>query len=86
VSFKTGSAHYRVISDSNNVILIGELGHDNDGTKDLFLNDLGCMFRISKDSWLDKVPLGASSFSSKQDLCTTFLSLLDVTYLFKVRN
>lgn len=82
----TRSAYYRVIGNSNNLILIGELGHNNDGTKDFFLNDLGCMFCISKDSWLDKVPLGALPFSSKQDLCATFLSGLNITYLPKVRD
>ena len=39
-SFKSRSTHNRVISDSNNLILVGELGHDNHGTKDFFLNNL----------------------------------------------
>ena len=85
-SFKSRSAHHRVISDSNNLILIGELGHDNYGTKDFFLNNLGCMFCISEDSRLNKVPLGPLPFSSKQDLCAAFLSSLDITCLNKVRN
>jgi hypothetical protein len=85
-SFGTRSTHHRVISYSNNLILIGEHGHDHDGTKYFFLNDRGCMFCISKDGWLDKVPLGALPFSSKQDLCATFLSSLNITYLFKVRT
>jgi len=79
-SLWTRRAHHRVISDSNNLVLIGELGHDHNGAKDFFLNDLGCMFCISKDSWLDKEPLGALPFSSKQDLCATLLSSLDITY------
>jgi hypothetical protein len=79
-SFGTRKAHRRVISDSNDLTLISELGHDNDGTKDFFLNDRGCMSGISKDSWLDKVPLGAVSFSSEQDLCATFPSSLNITY------
>jgi len=82
--FGIKSAYYCAIGDSDDLILIGELGHDNDGTKDFLLNNRGCMLCISKDSWLDKVPLGALSFSSKQDLCATFLSSLNITYLFKV--
>ena len=85
-TFESRSAHHRVISDSNNLILIGELGHDNYGTKDFFLNNLGCMFCISEDSRLNKVPLGPLPFSSKQDLCAAFLSSLDITCLNKVRN
>jgi hypothetical protein len=82
-SFVTRTAHHRVISDSNNLVFVGELGHDNDGAKDFFLNDLGSMLCLSKDSWLDKVPLGSLPFSSKQDLCTTLLSILDITYSLK---
>lgn len=82
----TRSAYYRVVGNSNNLILIGELGHNDDGTKNFFLNDLGCMLCVSKDSRLDKVSVGALPFSSKQDFCATFLPGLNITYLFKVRD
>ena len=82
VSTEDGSSQSvdRVVGNSDQVLLVGELLQNQDGSEDFLSDNLGVGLDASEDGWLDEVTFVTLSNTSGQDVTTLALSVLDVTH------
>lgn len=76
----SGETVHRVVGDGENIGFVLELGNDDDGSENLFLDDPHVGLDVGEDGRLDKVSLSSVPRSSGVDSSSLLDSGLDVSH------